>query len=341
MLHFLNDYQEGAHPEVLKKLIDTNFEPLPGYGEDKYSLSAAEKIRAACECPEAEVRFIAGGTQTNVLVIDSMLKSYEGVVAAQTGHVSVHVAGAVEASGHKVLTVPQKDGKMNAADADRLITDFYNDENHEHMVFPGMIYISHPTEYGTLYTKAELEEIYSVCRKWDIPLYIDGARLAYALASRDTDLTLPDIAKLCDVFYIGGTKCGALCGEALVFTKNNMPEHFTTLIKSHLALGAKGRLTGVQFDALFTDDLYFRIGKRAIDTAMRMKEIMTEKGYRLYLDSPTNQQFFIIENRKVPELYSKVACGFMDKYDDEHAIIRLCTSWATDMRSVEALRNAI
>lgn len=341
MLYFWNDYQEGAHPEVLKKLIETNFEPLPGYGEDSYSLAAADKIREACECPGAEVRFLAGGTQTNVLVIDSMLKRYEGVAAAETGHVSVHEAGAVEASGHKVLTVTQRDGKLCAADVDQLITDFYRDENHEHMVFPGMVYVSHPTEYGTLYTKAELEEIAEVCHKWSIPLYLDGARLAYALASKDTDLTLPDIAAICDVFYIGGTKCGALCGEALVFTRGNMPEHFTTEIKSHLALGAKGRLTGIQFDALFTDDLYFRIGKRAIDTAMRMKEIMTEKGYRLFLDSPTNQQFFIIENSKVEELYENVACGYMDKYDDSHSIIRLCTSWATDMKDVEALADIV
>lgn len=341
MLYFWNDYQEGAHPEVLAHLIDTNFEPLPGYGEDSYSMAAAEKIKAACECPEAEVRFLAGGTQTNVIVVDSMLKSYEGVVSAQTGHVNVHEAGAVEASGHKVLTVPHNEGKLCASDVDTLITDFYADENHEHMVFPGMVYVSHPTEYGTLYTKAELEEIAAVCHKWEIPLYLDGARLAYALASPDTDLTLPDIARICDVFYIGGTKCGALCGEAVVFTKGNMPPHFTAIIKSHLALGAKGRLTGIQFDALFTNDLYFRIGKRAIDTAMRMKELMTDMGYRLYLDSPTNQQFFIIENSKVEDLYSKVACGFMDKYDDEHSVIRLCTSWATDMKSVEALAEIL
>jgi threonine aldolase len=302
-------------------------------------MSAAEKIKAACECPDAEVKFLAGGTQTNVIVIDSMLRKYEGVIAAETGHVSVHEAGAVEASGHKVLTVPHRDGKLSACDVDSMIADFYADENHEHMVFPGMVYVSHPTEYGTLYTKSELEEIADVCHKWNIPLYLDGARLAYALASKDTDLTLSDIARICDVFYIGGTKCGALCGEAVVFTKNNIPQHFVTEIKRHLALGAKGRLTGIQFDALFTDGLYFRIGRRAIDTAMRMKEIMEEKGYRLYLDSPTNQQFFIIENSKVEELYSKVACGFMDKYDDEHAIIRLCTSWATDMQSVEALRE--
>ena len=341
MLYFWNDYQEGAHPEVLRRLIQTNFEPLPGYGEDRYSLSAAEKIKAACECPQAEVRFLAGGTQTNVIVIDSLLRNHEGVIAAETGHINVHEAGAVEASGHKVLSLPAKEGKLLAADVDRLITDFYNDENYEHMVFPGMVYVSHPTEYGTLYTKAELEDIAAACRKWNIPLYLDGARLAYALASRDTDLTLPDIARICDVFYIGGTKCGALCGEAVVFTSDNMPQHFITQIKRHLALGAKGRLTGVQFDALFSDGLYFRIGKRAIDTAMRLKEIMKEKGYRLYLDSPTNQQFFIIRNDRVEDLYRNVACGFMDKYDDDHAIIRLCTSWATDMKTVEELASLV
>lgn len=353
MLYLLNDYQEGAHPELLRRLIETNFEPMPGYGMDPYTESAIEKIREACECPEAQVKFLNGGTMTNVLVIDTMLRSYEGVIAPASGHINVHEAGAVEATGHKVLPVSHdygkkyplepaaQDGKLDAAAIDRYFSDFYGDATHEHMVFPGMVYVTHPTEYGTLYSKSELAEISEVCHKWDIPLYLDGARLAYGLASRETDLTLPDIAALCDVFYIGGTKCGALCGEALVFTKGNMPEHFITLIKSHLALNAKGRLIGIQFDALFTDGLYFRIGRRAIDTAMRVKEIMTEKGYRMFIDSPTNQQLFIVENSKLDALAEKIVYDYMLKYDDEHTVIRLCTSWATDMDTVEKLNDIV
>lgn len=353
MLYLLNDYQEGAHPKVLSKLIETNFEPMPGYGFDKYTESAVEKIRAACECPEAQIKFLNGGTMTNVVVIDSMLKSYEGVIAAASGHVNSHEAGAVEATGHKVLVVghdygktppfepSEDDGKLDAEAVDRYISDFYADANYEHMVFPGMVYVTHPTEYGTLYTSEELSAISEVCRKWNIPLYLDGARLAYGLASREADLTLPDIARLCDIFYIGGTKCGALCGEALVFTRNNMPEHFLTLIKSHLALNAKGRLIGVQFDALFTDDLYSKIGKRAIDTGMRVKEIMASKGYRSFIDSPTNQQFFIVENSKMEALSEKIVYDCMMKYDDDHTVIRFCTSWATDMDEVETLNEIL
>ena len=230
MVSFESDYIAGAHPEVLKALMDTNLEQLPGYGTDKYSESAKEKIRAACECPDADVEFLVGGTQTNAVVISTLLKDYEGVIAADTGHVSTHEAGAIEHSGHKVLALPHVNGKLEAQTVKEWVERFYADGNHEHMVFPGMVYISHPTEYGTLYSKAELEELSAVCRRYDMQLYLDGARLAYGLASKQTDVTLPDIAKLCDVFYIGGTKCGALCGEAVVFTKNNKPHHFALLM---------------------------------------------------------------------------------------------------------------
>ena len=343
MLYLLNDYQEGAHPEVLEALVRTNLIPQPGYGVDEYSLSAAAKIREACECPDAEIRFLNGGTQTNVVAIDSMLRSYEGVLAAPSGHINVHEAGAVEATGHKVLTIcaDRDDGKIDAASVDRYITDFYADETYEHMVYPGMVYITHPTEYGTLYTREEIEEISHVCRKHNVPLYLDGARLAYGLASRGTDVTLPDIARLCDVFYIGGTKCGAFCGEALVFTHGNMPEHFDTLIKSHLALNAKGRLAGLQFDALFTDGLYMNIGRQAVEMAARVKEIMTGKGYRMFIDSPTNQQFFIVDNEQLAEMRKKIVFDCMLKYDDEHTVIRLCTSWATQPETVEKLAELV
>ena len=341
MLFFVNDYCEGAHPAVLQKLVETNMEKLSGYGTDKYCDSAKEKIRKACGCPDAEVFFLVGGTQTNASIIGSVLNRYEGVLAAQTGHVSCHEAGAIEYTGHKVLTVPQYLGKLKASDVKELVDTFYNDANHEHMVFPGMVYISHPTEYGTLYTKEELKEISDVCHAYNLPLFLDGARLGYGLMSYDTDVTLEDIAELTDVFYIGGTKVGALCGEAVVFTKNNTPAHFVNLIKKHGALLAKGRLNGVQFDVLFTDDLYFKISRHAIDMAEKLKTIFKEKGYEFYIDSPTNQQFFIVDNKKLEELEKHVRYGFWEKYDDTHTVVRFATSWATTEESIEQLKNLL
>ena len=341
MLSFQNDYQEGAHEKILKRLMETNLEPQSGYGSDSYTESAKEKIRKVCECPQADVWFLTGGTQTNQNVIDAMLQPYEGVVAASTGHVSVHEAGAIEFTGHKVLTLPEKNGKINAADLKNLVETFYGDENHEHMVFPGLVYISHPTEYGTLYTKKELTEISAVCREYKLPLFMDGARLIYGLVGKETDVTLQDIAKLCDVFYIGGTKAGALCGEAVVFTGNSMPKHFLTRVKQHGALLAKGRLTGVQFDALFTDDLYLEIGKNAIETAAVLKAGLKEKGYTFYIDSPTNQQFVVLENRKMEELKKDVQFSFWEKKDDTHTVVRFATSWATRMEDVEKLLSLL
>ena len=341
MLYFVNDYSEGAHEKVLQHLIDTNMEQLPGYGTDHYCEEAKEKIKKACGCEDAEVFLLTGGTQTNQIVIDTMLQPYEGVVAAQTGHVSTHEAGAIEFTGHKVLTLPEKNGKINAADLKNLIETFYGDENHEHMVFPGMVYISHPTEYGTLYTKKELTELSAVCKEYKIPLFMDGARLIYGLVSKETDVTLQDIAKLCDVFYIGGTKAGALCGEAVVFTGDSMPKHFLTRVKQHGALLAKGRLTGVQFDALFTDDLYLEIGKNAIETAAVLKAGLKEKGYTFYIDSPTNQQFVVLENRKMEELKKDVQFSFWEKKDDTHTVVRFATSWATRMEDVEKLLSML
>ena len=271
MLCFENDYSEGAHPEILEHLIETNMEQLSGYGTDIYCQKAKEKIRNACGIPDAEVFLLTGGTQTNQIIIDTVLAPYEGVIAARTGHVSTHEAGAIEFTGHKVLELPEKEGKIQATDLKDLLETFYGDGNHEHMVFPGMVYISHPTEYGTLYSKQELKDLSAVCREYKIPLYMDGARLIYGLVSEGTDLTLQDIAQLCDCFYIGGTKAGLLCGEAVVFTGKNMPAHFLTRVKQHGALLAKGRLLGVQFDALFTDELYLKIGENAITTATVLK----------------------------------------------------------------------
>ncbi|MBQ9030070.1 MAG: aminotransferase class V-fold PLP-dependent enzyme [Parasporobacterium sp.] len=341
MISFESDYIAGAHPKVLERLCETNLEALPGYGTDHYCEQAKEKIRKALDCPEAQVEFLVGGTQTNAVVISSMLKDYEGVVAAVTGHVSVHEAGAIEYTGHKVLGLPQKDGKISAAELNSYLETFYSDDNYEHMVFPGMVYISYPTEYGTLYSRQELEEIAAVCRKYQIPLYLDGARLGYGLMSPAADLTLPDIARICDVFYIGGTKVGALCGEAVVFTKGNMPAHFITSVKKRGALLAKGRLTGVQFDALFTDGLYFEIGAHAIRMAEQLKRIFREKGYRFYLESPTNQQFLILKDTELERLQEQVAVSWWEKPDEDHTVVRFATSWSTTEEDIQKLEEIL
>ena len=246
-----------------------------------------------------------------------MLQPFEGVIAADSGHVNVHEAGAVEYTGHKVLSLAGKDGKIAAADLENYVARFYADDSYEHMVFPGMVYISFPTEYGTLYSKKELQEIYEVCKKRDLPLFVDGARLGYGLASSENDVTLEELAQLCDVFYIGGTKVGALCGEAVVFTNRRAPKYFVTQFKQHGALLAKGRLLGIQFDTLFTNDRYFKISEHAIYMAEKLKQLFAEKGYRFYLDSPTNQQFIILENEKLQELSGKVDFSIWEKQDAE------------------------
>lgn len=337
MFSFESDYTEGAHPKILDAFVRTNFEQLSGYGKDKYCDSAKAKIRKACGIDDADVYFISGGTQTNQLVIDTMLKPFEGVVSTVSGHIEGHEAGAVEFTGKKVLTVPHHFGKMDASELKALIETFYGDDNHDHMVFPGMVYISHPSEYGTLYSLSELTAISDVCREYKIPLFLDGARLGYGLMSSGTDVTLKDIARLCDVFYIGGTKVGALCGEAVVFTKNNTPAHFFTSIKQHGALLAKGRLLGVQFDTLFTDDLYFKIAKNAIDKVDRMRAAFKEKGYEFFMETVTNQIFIVLENTKMEELKKQVSFGFWEKYDDNHTVVRFASSWATTDEAVDTL----
>ena len=341
MVSFESDYIAGAHPEVLRKLAETNLETLPGYGTDPYCENAKQKIRDLIGIPEAEIFFLAGGTQTNAVVISTMLEDYEGVVAAKTGHVSTHEAGAIEYTGHEVLELPQENGKILPETLERFLADYYADENHEHMTFPGMVYLSHPTEYGTLYSKAELTRISEICRQYHLSLYLDGARLAYGLMSQETDLTIADIAALCDVFYIGGTKVGALCGEAVVFTKGNMPAHFLTSVKKRGALLAKGRLLGVQFDALFTDGLYLRIGRHAIDMAEKMKEIFRSHGVPFYIQSPTNQQFVILENGQIQRLSAGIAFSFWEKKDDTHTVVRFATGWSTTENDLAALDEAL
>lgn len=337
MLHFECDYNKGAHERILARLVAENNTSYPGYGADVLCEKASDAVRASFRCPEAQVFFLAGGTQTNQLAIDTLLDSCEGVIAAQTGHVSVHEAGAVEYTGHKILQLEDKNGKLEAEALERCIAGFYADANHDHMVFPGMAYISHPTEYGTLYTLAELESLSDVCRRANIPLYLDGARLGYGLSSDETDVTAADIARLTDVFYIGGTKVGALFGEALVFPRHNAPPRFRTKIKQHGAMLAKGWLLGAQFDELFRDGLYFEIGKHAISMAKRLKAAFCEKNYRLFMPFQTNQIFVVLENDRMKELLSEVSFDFWEKLDGEHTVVRFATSWATTTSDIEAL----
>lgn len=340
-LPFSSDYMEGCHPSILKRLAETNLIHTAGYGTDPISESARERIRAACHCPKAEVKFLVGGTQTNATVIDCILRPYEGVISADSGHVNVHEAGAIEWGGHKVLALPSQEGKLTAEAIERYVSDFFADDNWEHMVHPGMVYISQPTEWGTLYSKKELTDISTVCRRHHLPLFIDGARLAYALGSSSNDVTLEDIARLADVFYIGGTKCGALFGEAVVIPDPHLIPHFFPMIKQHGALLAKGWLLGIQFDELFKDGLYLEMGRTADLYAEEIKKALTAKGIPLYFDSPTNQIFFTIENSRMEKLKETVAFGFGCKADDNHSIIRLCTSWATKEEDVKALVRVI
>lgn len=337
MLDFTNDYSEGAHPRILERITETNMEQLPGYGYDRYSNSAKEKIRQACACPDADVWFLVGGTQTNQTVIDAITPSYAGVVSAASGHVSVHEAGAIEATGHKVLTLPSPNGKINAADLEQYCADFYADGNHEHMVYPGTVYVSQPSEYGTLYSKAELTAIAETAHKYNMQLFLDGARLGYGLTAQGNDLTLEDIARIVDVFYIGGTKVGALFGEAVVFTKHNAPAHFTTQIKRHGALLAKGWLLGLQFDTLFTDQLYTRIARNANDKADQIRTALKAKGYHVAYQNTTNQIFVIMDQPTIERLSESVRMGFLEKYDETHSVMRICTSWATTQEHTDQL----
>ena len=337
MITFESDYSEGAHEAILQRLLETNMEQAGGYGEDQFTESAIQKIKDAVGAKDAQVFLLSGGTQTNQIVIDSLLHSYEGVVAAETGHVNVHEAGAIEFGGHKVLALPSHEGKIEASELRTLLETFFADANYEHMVFPGMVYISFPTEFGTLYSRSELSEIAAICRGYSLPLFVDGARLGYGLMSPECEVDLPFLAKCADVFYIGGTKVGALLGEAVVFTKHNMPKHFLTIVKQHGALLAKGRLLGIQFDTLFTDDLYFRISKHALEMSDILRQVIRDAGIPFYLESPTNQQFVIMKNEDIQELRKSFGISFWEKYDDEHTIMRFSTSWATKEEDIRAL----
>ncbi|MDE6647691.1 MAG: amino acid lyase, partial [Prevotella sp.] len=306
MISFECDYNNGAHPKVLENLVKYNDAKPTPYGFDEFSEQAKNCIREAIALPDAQIFFLTGGTQTNATTIDSMLYQYEGVICVGSGHINVHEAGAVEFTEHKIITIPDKEGKMEAKTLNKYLDDFYHDGNRDHAVHPGLVYITFPTELGTLYTVRELDDIYQVCQHYGIPLYIDGARLGYGLLAEGNDVTLPYLARHCDVFYIGGTKIGALCGEAVVFTNREAHKHFFSIQKQHGAVIAKGALIGLQFEALFTDNLYFKLSEHAIKMAMRMKRLFQEKGYEFYVDSPTNQQFIVLPDTEVERLSQHV-----------------------------------
>ena len=337
MLSFASDYTEGAHPQVLRHLMERNLVTLPGYGLDEDTETAKRKICTACGRDDLQICFLTGGTQTNRIAISSTLRAYEGVVCADTGHIATHESGAIEHSGHKVIALPGTDGKLMAGTLETYMRAYLADETAEHIARPGMVYISHPTEYGTLYTKAELTALCEACRRYDLPLYLDGARLGYGLMSPASDMTLEDICDLTDIFYIGGTKVGALCGEALVYTRGNMPPHFMAIIKQQGALLAKTRVVSQQFDALFTDGLYWEIGRHAIDMAMRMKAMFLKKGYPLFMDSPTNQQFFILTDEQLQRLRQDVVFSLWQPLGDGRSACRFVTSWATTEEQLSAL----
>ena len=341
MVSFECDYNNGACQQVMDNLVKyNNAKPTP-YGFDEFSERAKDRIREACGLPDAQIFFLTGGTQTNATTIDSMLYQYEGVICVGSGHINVHEAGAVEFTEHKIITIPDIDGKMEAATLDKYLDDYMHDGNKDHAVHPGLVYITFPTELGTLYSARELDHIYKVCQQYNIPLYIDGARLGYGLMAEGNDVTLPYLARHCDVFYIGGTKIGALCGEAVVFTNRKAHKHFFSIQKQHGAVIAKGALIGLQFDALFTDNLYLRLSEHAIKMAMRMKEIFKKKGYQFLVDSPTNQQFVVISNEQVEHLSHHIEFSHFGQTDHHHTICRFVTSWATTDEDIDALEQII
>lgn len=341
MVSFESDYNNGAVPEILHRLIETNDEKSSGYGFDKYTLSAIAKIRTLCGMPEADVYFLIGGTQTNTTVIDSLLQGCEGVICTNTGHINVHESGAVEAFGHKVLALPSKDSKLYANQLENYLKAFYEDETYPHMVQPGMVYITFPTELGALYSRKELSDLYEVCKKYHLYLFVDGARLGYGLMSKENDIDMKFLASHCDVFYIGGTKVGALFGEAVVYTNTRAPKYIFTIIKRHGALLAKGRIAGLQFDTLFTDDLYFRISQHAIDKAMQLKQLFVEHGFKMAYNSPTNQQFVILPKNVKEELMKKVMFEVWSPIDDDNLVCRFVTSWATTDEDIKVLKEAL
>lgn len=341
MIRFNCDYSEGAHPKILEKLIETNLEQTAGYGTDEHCSNAAGLIKAKCERQDIDVHFLVGGTQTNLTVVSASLRPHQGVLTAASGHINTHETGAIEATGHKVLALPSADGKLTADQIQEVYDLHFKDETHEHIVQPKLVYISNPTEIGTIYSKAELTAISRTCRKNDLILYMDGARLGYALCVRDNDLDLSEIARLCDIFYIGGTKIGALFGEALVIARDELKKDFRYIIKQKGGMLAKGRLLGVQFEALFEEGLYFSIASRANEMALLIRDAFSQKGYSFLVESATNQQFPIIPDEQLNILKENFEYSFWQKVDDSTSAVRFCTSWATSEKDVLKLVEEI
>lgn len=336
-IQFQCDYNEGCAPQILQRLTETNLEQNIGYGEDPHCEQARRLIREACQAPKADVHFLVGGTQANATVISSILRPYQGVIAATTGHIAVHETGAIEHGGHKVIALPATNGKIQARQVEQCLKEHYQEEGPEHTVQPAMVYISYPTEYGTLYSKQELTDISQVCRQYQIPLFVDGARLGYGLASRESDITLPDLARIADVFYIGGTKQGALFGEAVVITNPALTKDFRYFIKQGGGMLAKGRLLGIQFEELMQNDLYLSLARHANEQAQRIREALIQKGYQVAVPSPTNQQFFILPNKDLQRLQEKYEISVWALNDAAHTTVRFCTSWATKKENVDRL----
>ena len=341
MIYFNSDYLEGAHPAIMQALERTNLCQSVGYSEDEYCAAAREKIKAACQAPDADVHFLVGGTQTNTTVIASILRPYQGVLTAVSGHINCHETGAIESTGHKVLALPTDNGKITAQQVDEYFVWHRDNPDYEHMVMPGMVYISFPTEGGTIYSKQELTDIYAVCQKHGMPLYIDGARLGYGLMADACDLTLPELAHLCDIFYIGGTKVGALFGEAVVVMNPALKKHFRFFMKQRGGMLAKGRLLGIQFDTLFTDDLYFKIARHAMEMAYQIRDIFVSNGYSLFFDSPTNQQYPIVTDEELAIISKEFGSEYWERIQPNLNAVRFCASWATTQENVDALRKFI
>lgn len=341
MIRFNSDYLEGAHPVIMAHLLETNLEQTPGYGEDAHCENARAVIRRLCAAPDADVHFLVGGTQTNFTFLAAVLKPWQGVISADSGHIAVHETGAVEATGHKVIALPAINGKLDATMVDDYCDLHFADESHEHMVMPGAVYISNPTEVGTLYNREELTALREVCDRWGLTLFLDGARLGYGLASPENDLDLPFIARTTDAFYIGGTKQGLLFGEALVITREDLQPDFRYIIKQKGGMLAKGRLLGVQFEAALEGDLYMEMSRHAIDLAMRLKEGLTDLGISFMIDSPTNQQFPILPDSLLEDLRHRFSYATIQRIDPTHTAVRFCTSWATRGEDVESLLEAI
>jgi len=341
MIKFDCDYLEGAHPRILEALVKTNFEQMAGYAVDHYCEKARELIKNECNAPDSDVHFIVGGTGTNTTVIASALRPYQGVVCAVTGHINVHEAGAIEATGHKCITLPSDDGKVKGSIFADYCKNYWNDVTHDHMVQPAMLYISQPTENGTLYTAEELRELREICDKYSMYLYVDGARMGYGLMAEGNDVTLPLLNELCDVFYIGGTKVGALFGEALVIKNENIKKDFRYMQKRHCGMFAKGRLLGIQFLEMFKDGLYYEMGRNGIEKAYRIRDAFRNAGFTFLYESNTNQQFPVLPDTVLEILSENFSWDYWCRVDDEHSCVRFCASWATSDEQVKALEDAI